>query len=193
MGEARQGRVQIPQRHTDPHARRRQAIHQRPRGPPYVSSEPLPLGGWYAPVGAAAGARQGVLARVRGGQHPEGPHRYDPALDNTRASLIEPLVRSRQPGTSTFAHIEFRTQKAAERIMHRHRRRPFAVYLGEQLPVMLDFAAPLIRDSEPSFVLFTPFTRGDEMDVRALFGPHARNIRQVEFRASSEPRSLFTC
>ena len=49
---------------------------------------------------------------------------------------------------------------------------------------MMEFAAPLIEDPEPSYVLFSPFVRGDEMDVRALFGPHARNIRSVDFRAS---------
>lgn len=74
--------------------------------------------------------------------------------------------------------------------MIRHHRRPLFVVLGERMNVMLEFAAPLIADHEPFHTLFTPFVRGDEMDVQTLFGPHARHIRKIEFRASSMSASF---
>lgn len=66
------------------------------------------------------------------------------------------------------------------------------MFVGERMNVLLDFAAPLIADHEPFYTLFTPFVRGDEMDVQTLFGPHARHIRKIEFRASPQSTSCFT-
>ena len=100
-----------------------------------------------------------------------------------RTLLTVLLVRLQQQGAkNVFAHVELRTLRAAERIMRRHRRHPLSVLLGERLTVMLEYAAPLVKDAEPSYTLFTPFVRGDEMDVRTLFGSHAKNIRQIRFR-----------
>ncbi|KAI0724792.1 hypothetical protein C8Q72DRAFT_889550 [Fomitopsis betulina] len=93
------------------------------------------------------------------------------------------IVRLQISGAGAFAHVELRTRNVAEKLMGRHRRRPFSVFVGERMNVLLDFAAPLIADHEPFYTLFTPFVRGDEMDVQTLFGPHARHIRKIEFHS----------
>ncbi|KZT65118.1 hypothetical protein DAEQUDRAFT_731852 [Daedalea quercina L-15889] len=99
------------------------------------------------------------------------------------------IVRLRHAGAGAYAHVEFATKKVAMRIMARHMREPFKMsyYIkGDFVDhkfAMVEYAAPLVKDNEPYYKLFTPFVQGDEMDIRALFGPHARNIRKIEFHS----------
>ncbi|CCL98822.1 uncharacterized protein FIBRA_00827 [Fibroporia radiculosa] len=90
-------------------------------------------------------------------------------------------VNSRDERCRSFAHVDFMSVRLAIEIMESHRKTPLK--LLDKRPVLLDFAPPMLRsDYPPNYTLYCPALIGDEIDVRTLFGRHAKNIREIRFR-----------